>query len=188
MAFWNARGIRLNMSVNVSPSLLSDLDLPDRLAGRALSSHVDPQQITLEITESTSMSDDPYFMDVLSRMRLKGFGLSLDDFGTGYSSLIQLYRMPFMEMKIDRSFVSEMIVKDEAMTIVQSIINLGHNLGMTVCAEGVESADVAKALRDLGCDSAQGFFFGRPDALDTVMQDIGVTEEGIVEGSSRTGG
>lgn len=184
LSHWNGRGVRLNVSVNVSPTLLSDLDLPDRLAGRAQSSQVDPGQIVLEITENASVSDDPHFMDVLSRFRLKGFGLSLDDFGTGYSSLIQIYRMPFTEMKIDGSFVSEMIVNDEAMTIVQSIINLGHNLGMSVCAEGVESVDIAQALQDMGCDAAQGYFFGRPDQMENIMERVGVHQQPDTPGAT----
>ena len=166
---WNAAGARLNVAVNVSPTLLSDLDLPDRLAGRAAASNVDPSQIILEITENSAVTEDPHFMDVLSRFRLKGFGLSLDDFGTGFSSLIQIYRMPFTEMKIDRSFVSEMDGNEEALTIVQSIVNLGHNLGMKVCAEGIETASSAATLRRMGCDTGQGYYFGKPADIAEIL-------------------
>ncbi|MFN3231545.1 MAG: EAL domain-containing protein [Alphaproteobacteria bacterium] len=167
-----SRGTRLNVAVNISPALLADLDLPDYLADEALAHGVDAEQLVLEITENSAVTEDPHFMDVLSRFRLKGFGLSLDDFGTGFSSLIQIYRMPFTELKIDRSFVSEMDDSDEAFTIVQSIVNLGHNLGMKVCAEGVETASAARTLTNLGCDYAQGFYFSRPGLLRDVMEPM----------------
>ena len=172
IAQWKARGIRLNSAVNISPALLADLNLPDYLADEALGHGVDAEQIVLEITENSAVTEDPHFMDVLSRFRLKGFGLSLDDFGTGFSSLIQIYRMPFTELKIDRSFVSEMDDSEEAFTIVQSIVNLGHNLGMRVCAEGVETASAADTLTELGCDYAQGFYFARPSPLRDVMDNV----------------
>jgi EAL domain-containing protein (putative c-di-GMP-specific phosphodiesterase class I) len=173
LAQWKARGVRLNVAVNISPSTLADLDLPDRLAEKAYAVGVSPDQMILEITENSAVTEDPHFMDVLSRFRLKGFGLSLDDFGTGFSSLIQIYRMPFTELKIDRSFVSEMDQNEEAFTIVQSIVNLGHNLGMKVCAEGVETRSSANTLISLGCDYAQGFYFSRPVALPDIMRRIG---------------
>lgn len=173
LAHWKSRGVRLNVAVNISPSTLADLDLPDRLADKAYAVGVSPDQMILEITENSAVTEDPHFMDVLSRFRLKGFGLSLDDFGTGFSSLIQIYRMPFTELKIDRSFVSEMDQNDEAFTIVRSIIDLGHNLGMRVCAEGVETLSAANRLMELGCDYAQGFYFSRPVGLPDIMRRIG---------------
>ncbi len=173
LAQWKARGVRLNVAVNISPSTLADLDLPDRLAEKAYAVGVSPDQMILEITENSAVTEDPHFMDVLSRFRLKGFGLSLDDFGTGFSSLIQIYRMPFTELKIDRSFVSEMDQNEEAFTIVRSIVDLGHNLGMKVCAEGVETRASANTLMTLGCDYAQGFYFSRPVALPDIMRRIG---------------
>ncbi len=173
LSLWKARGVRLNVAVNISPSTLADLDLPDRLADKAYAVGVSPDQMILEITENSAVTEDPHFMDVLSRFRLKGFGLSLDDFGTGFSSLIQIYRMPFTELKIDRSFVSEMDRNEEAFTIVRSIVDLGHNLGMKVCAEGVETRASANTLMTLGCDYAQGFYFSRPVALPDIMRRIG---------------
>jgi EAL domain-containing protein (putative c-di-GMP-specific phosphodiesterase class I) len=173
LAQWQSRGVSFNVAVNISPSTLADLDLPDRLADKALAVGISPEQLILEITENSAVTEDPHFMDVLSRFRLKGFGLSLDDFGTGFSSLIQIYRMPFTELKIDRSFVSEMDQNEEAFTIVKSIIDLGHNLGMKVCAEGVETAQSANTLMMLGCDYAQGFYFSRPVPLPDIMRRIG---------------
>ncbi len=172
LAQWKARGTGLNVAVNISPALLADLDLPDFLADEAMAHGVEAEQIVLEITENSAVTEDPHFMDVLSRFRLKGFGLSLDDFGTGFSSLIQIYRMPFTELKIDRSFVSEMDDSEEAFTIVQSIVNLGHNLGMRVCAEGVETPSAARTLTNLGCDYAQGYYFSRPGLMSDIMAQI----------------
>ena len=114
-------------------------------------------------------------MEVLTRFRLKGFGLALDDFGTGYSSLIQLYRMPFTELKVDKSFVGEMQSSEEASTIVKSIISLGRSLNMDVCAEGVENLSTGLVLGELGCDYGQGYYYGRPrppeDIEKSFMQD-----------------
>jgi hypothetical protein len=113
----------------------------------------------LEVTESGVMADVAKAMETLTRLRLKGIVLSLDDFGTGYSSLVQLYQMPFSELKIDRAFVADLTRSEEAQTIVRSVIDLAHNLGMQVCAEGVEDPGAAEILRSWGCDRAQGFLF-----------------------------
>jgi EAL domain-containing protein (putative c-di-GMP-specific phosphodiesterase class I) len=111
-------------------------------------------------------------MDILTRLRLKGIGVSIDDFGTGSSSLVQLFKMPFNELKIDRSFVSEMMDNAEAATIVRVLIDLAHSLGMSACAEGVETRAIADALVTLGCDTAQGFLYSKsvpPDKLRAML-------------------
>jgi EAL domain-containing protein (putative c-di-GMP-specific phosphodiesterase class I) len=100
-------------------------------------------------------------MDILTRLRVKRIGLSLDDFGTGYSSLTQLYQMPFNEMKIDKSLVTNVPHSREANTMVSSLIELGHNLGLTICAEGVENRAALDMLAIMGCDRCQGFFISR---------------------------
>jgi EAL domain-containing protein (putative c-di-GMP-specific phosphodiesterase class I) len=109
---------------------------------------------------------------VLGRLRLKGFGLSIDDFGTGYSSLIELYRMPFSELKIDKSFVLDADQREEARVIVRSIADLAHNLGLTVCAEGVERPAHLATVAEAGCEVAQGYLLSRPVAADLVPRDI----------------
>ena len=108
------------------------------------------------------MQDAELAIEVLGRIRSKGFGLAIDDFGTGYSSLEQLYRMPFSELKIDRFLVREIGKRLEAATIVEAIIMLGHKLGLQVCAEGVESQQVLSYLLEAGCDKFQGYYVGRP--------------------------
>jgi EAL domain-containing protein (putative c-di-GMP-specific phosphodiesterase class I) len=114
------------------------------------------------------MRDPDIALATLTRLRIRGFGLAIDDFGTGYSSMVQLARLPFSAMKIDKSFVLSMETSDESRKIVASIIGLGHSLGLEIIAEGVENAATAAALARLGCDIAQGFWFGKPmpgDAL-----------------------
>jgi EAL domain-containing protein (putative c-di-GMP-specific phosphodiesterase class I) len=107
------------------------------------------------------MQDATNTMDILTRLRVKGFGLSIDDFGTGYSSITRLYQMPFDEMKIDKSLVMNVPHSREANTIVSSLIELAHNLGLRVCAEGVENRAALDLLQVLQCDRCQGFYISR---------------------------
>lgn len=114
------------------------------------------------------MADPAATMEILTRLRLKGVRVSMDDFGTGYSSLLQLHRMPFSELKIDRSFVDGVETDAEAAVIVHAIIDLGGALGMQVCAEGVETEAALNLVRKAGCSSAQGYYFSRPIAVDRI--------------------
>jgi EAL domain-containing protein (putative c-di-GMP-specific phosphodiesterase class I) len=118
------------------------------------------------------MQDALQMMDVLTRLRLKGFKLAIDDFGTGYSSLVQLHRLPFSEIKIDRTFVVDCTRSDESRSIVRVVIDLARSLGMRSVAEGVESAEALDLLRSLGCDEAQGYFISRPIAAAEVPASI----------------
>jgi diguanylate cyclase (GGDEF)-like protein len=161
-ADWHARGIDLQVSVNVSARDLLGSDLPGLLA-RLLDRHrVDPAWIWIEITESAVMDDPLHAMNTLDRLHALGLRLSIDDFGTGYSSLAYLKRMPVDELKIDRSFVIGMAHDKDDETIVRSTIDLGHNMGLKVVAEGVESEAVLQQLKRLHCDLAQGYFMSRP--------------------------
>ncbi|AHF03512.1 hisitidine kinase [Marichromatium purpuratum 984] len=162
LAQWRADGLHLSVAINIAPAVIQDLDYPDRLAALVERAGASPEWFTLEITESGAMRDSEHAMDILTRLRLKGFNLSCDDFGTGYSSLVQLYRMPFCELKIDRSFVVDCIDQSEARVIIRASIELGHNLGLSVCAEGVEAQDVFDYLHAQGCDSIQGYHVGYP--------------------------
>jgi len=158
---WADEGEELRCSVNLPPSLVADLGFPDRVAALLKEHDVDGRLLTLEITETAVMLEPKLTMDILTRLRVKRIGLSLDDFGTGYSSLTQLYQMPFDELKIDRSLTMNIPNTREANTMVGSLIDLGHNLGLTICAEGVESRAALDLLATLGCDSCQGFFISR---------------------------
>jgi EAL domain-containing protein (putative c-di-GMP-specific phosphodiesterase class I) len=159
---WDKDGLALSVAVNIAPQLLGDLALPDKISGLVSGFDVSPSRLILEITETGAMTDTSLTMDILTRFRLKGFGLSIDDFGTGYSSLIQLHRMPFNEMKIDRSFVMELIDNEESKKIVSSIAGLGHSLGLSLCAEGIEDEEALMFLRSLECETGQGYLISRP--------------------------
>lgn len=156
---WRERQAAVPVAVNLSARFIDDLDLPDRLTSVLAEHDIDPDMIILEITESGAMADVSRVMDVLTRLRLKGFRLSVDDFGTGYSSLIQLYRMPFSELKIDREFVRGLPDDQESAAIVKAVAGLAHALDLKVCVEGVETAAALALLQDYDCDLFQGYHF-----------------------------
>ena len=166
---WDAAGLQLSVAVNLSPQLLNDLSFPDQVARMAAQVGADARRVIFEVTESAAMFDPGTTMDVLTRMRVKNFGLSIDDFGTGYSSLKQLYLMPFSELKIDTSFVRDVFAHEDARTMVETMILLAHKLRLTACAEGVESQEVLDFLDAADCDRAQGYFIGRP-MLGTALE------------------
>jgi EAL domain-containing protein (putative c-di-GMP-specific phosphodiesterase class I) len=162
MAAWRRQGIELSLSVNISTINLADYRFPDRLDALCREVGVDPGKIIVELTETATMQDAVQLMDVLTRVRLKGFRLSLDDFGTGYSSLVQLRRLPFSAIKIDRSFVSAMMESTDDAAIVETIIAMGQSLKLRTIAEGVETEETWHALKAKGCAFAQGYFIARP--------------------------
>lgn len=159
---WRGRRLKLSCAVNLSPGLVADIELPDRIAEKLELYDLDGSALNLELTESATLVNPTRTMDVLTRLRVKGVGLSLDDFGTGFSSLTQLYQMPFDELKIDKSVVMDIPHSREANTMVGSLIDLAHNLGLSVCAEGVETRAALDLLAALGCDDCQGYYISRP--------------------------
>ncbi len=159
---WSERWPELTLAVNLSPSLLTNLELPDRIASILRSYELDPGRLILEVTESGAMESPDQTMEILARLRLKGVQLSIDDFGAGHSSLLQLYRLPYGELKIERSFVIDALDSQEAATIIHATIELGHRLGLKVVAEGVEDKLTAEWLAQLQCDIGQGNFFSVP--------------------------
>jgi len=159
---WHSKNIDIGIAVNISAIDITSITLPEQLSNLLKESQLDPTKITLEVTESALMGELVTSLDILTRIRLKGIGLSIDDFGTGYSSLSQLHRVPFSEMKIDRSFVSNIANDSEAKAIVKTCIILGHELKMEVVAEGVETKADLELLKSLGCDLAQGYYFSKP--------------------------
>jgi diguanylate cyclase (GGDEF)-like protein len=159
---WKILGIEAQIAVNLSARNLLDVQLPDQVA-EALARHgVPASALSLELTESFLMSDPARSIEVMDRLARVGVELSIDDFGTGYSSLSYLRRLPIDEIKIDRSFVTNMQESGGDAMIVRATVDLGRNLGLRVVAEGVETAQVWDQLRALGCDVAQGFFLSRP--------------------------
>ena len=162
---WQAlsdEGLQLRLSVNLSTRDLMDLDLPQKFAALLARHDVPAAALCLEITESAIMDDPQRALATLDALSAMGFKLSIDDFGTGYSSLAYLKRLPVDELKIDQSFVRNMQADRDDEMIVRSTIDLAHNLGITVVAEGVETAGAWHLLRELKCDQAQGYHMGRP--------------------------
>ncbi|MEL6948717.1 MAG: EAL domain-containing response regulator [Pseudomonadota bacterium] len=159
LARWEAAGHRLTASVNISGALLGDLELPDRLATMLSTHGLTPDRLILEITETAAMADPALTMDILTRLRVKGFDVAMDDFGIGFSSMQHLFRLPFSELKIDKSFVLEISKSANARTLVSALVELAHNFDMSACAEGIEDEDILGFLTDAGCDTGQGFLF-----------------------------
>jgi EAL domain-containing protein (putative c-di-GMP-specific phosphodiesterase class I)/CheY-like chemotaxis protein len=150
------------LSINIAASSLHHLKFPEMVSSRLAQFNVRPDELVLEITESGLVDDLVYTLDVLSRLRVRGVNLSIDDFGTGYSMMRQLRSIPATELKIDKAFVAGMATKTSDRIMVQKTIEIGHELGMSVVAEGVETAEHLEALCDDGCDIAQGYYFTRP--------------------------
>ena len=163
------QGMPLRVSVNLSTRDLLDPELSNRLAAILLRHGVPATAFCLEITESAIMDDPQRAEAMLNRLSEQGFKLSIDDFGTGYSSLAYLKRLPVDELKIDKSFVMGMETGEDDAMIVRSTIDLAHNLGLTVVAEGVETAAILERLRELACDEAQGYHMARPLPVDDFL-------------------
>jgi len=152
----------LSLSLNLSARCLEDTKLVERVLGACRRHAVAPERLVLEVTETSAMKDPVVTLEALTRFRLKGVRLSLDDFGVGYSSLIELARLPFSELKIDKSFVAGIDGSEEAGKIIAGIVSLAQSLGLQVTAEGVERRATLEFLREIGCDLAQGYLIGRP--------------------------
>jgi EAL domain-containing protein (putative c-di-GMP-specific phosphodiesterase class I) len=150
------------LALNVSVQSLRDLKFPDKFVSLAQKHCVPVSGVIVEITESGLMHDPSYVLDVLARLRMKDVHLSIDDFGTGYAMMQQLVNVPATELKIDRIFVLNMHSNHSDRVMVEKTIELGHELGMTVTAEGVETEAQLSFLRQKGCDRAQGYLFSRP--------------------------
>ncbi|MBI3812035.1 MAG: EAL domain-containing protein [Nitrospirae bacterium] len=163
---WHQAVSELPVSINLSTRNLHDPKLPDQLAELLQACGGRPDQVELEITESAIMADPARAMEVIKHLRAMGMGFSIDDFGAGYSSLTYLKKLPVNAIKIDKSFVINMTHDENDAVIVRSIIDLGHNLGLKVIAEGVENKEAYRRLVDLGCDAAQGYYMCRPISAD----------------------
>jgi diguanylate cyclase (GGDEF)-like protein len=159
---WRARGRDIKVSVNISARDLHNPDFPRSISELADLHGAKLEWLCLEITESAVMEDPTYALEILRRLDAMGIELSIDDFGTGYSSLAYLKRLPVDELKIDRSFVKGLSVDTDDAAIVRATIDLAHHLGLKVTAEGVENGGVLKTLRQLKCDSAQGYYVSPP--------------------------
>lgn len=160
----------LSLSINISAKNLFQMEFADCIASMCAERDIDPAQLIFELTETSAMDDPILSLDLLTRLRVKGFQLSIDDFGTGYSSMVQLVRLPFSEVKVDKSFVMSVLKSQESRTVIKSIVDLGHSLGLRTSAEGVEDAASFELLRQVGCDLAQGFYIARPMYGEQVLE------------------
>ena len=183
-AAWDAAGFHLRVSVNVTVPDLLDIDFPERISALLVEADLKPDQLELELTETTILADPLHVREVLTRLNEIGLRSAIDDFGTGYSSLAYLRRLPVHTIKIDRSFVMAMCEDANDATIVRSTIDLGRNLGLEVVAEGVETQEVWNELRALGCSLAQGYLLGRPmpaEELAPLLEERAVRRGAPVE-------
>lgn len=179
-AEWNGLagdGERLFMSVNLSAKQIVEEDIVDRIVEATSLAGIEPSQLKLEVTETAIIDNQENAADVIRRIKDTGVLVSLDDFGTGYSSFAYLHRMPYDTLKIDRSFVSRLEKGDDSNEIVKAIVDLAHNLRMSVVAEGVETERQLGKLRDMGCEYAQGYFFAKPLSDDDATQLIALRPE-----------
>ena len=158
---WRDQGIDTCVAFNISALSLEHLDFPDLVERMCAALEVPTDRLVMELTEGATQ---PLIklMDTLTRFRIKGIGLAIDDFGTGYSSLMQLRQLPFTEVKIDQEFVRDVVRSRDCRLIIQTITDLAHGLGLTATAEGVETVEQLRFVRELGCDLAQGYLISHP--------------------------
>jgi EAL domain-containing protein (putative c-di-GMP-specific phosphodiesterase class I) len=158
---WREQGLETRLAFNISAISLQRLDFPDMVERLCREMEVPTDRLVLELTEGATQQFVK-LMDTLTRFRIKGIGLAIDDFGTGYSSLLQLRQLPFTELKIDRCFVADLPAAHDSRLIVKTIIDLAHGLGLVATAEGVETIEQLRLIRELGCDVVQGFLIAPP--------------------------
>jgi len=159
---WLDAGMEIPVSVNLSPDSLSNVALVDRLTALAENAGIEPRHMILEITESAAGGNLGKSLEILSRLRMKGFGLSIDDFGTGHSNMERLARVPFTELKIDQAFVRGALSQASSRAVVESSLELAEKLGIAAVAEGVETPWEWQLLMAMGCSLAQGYFLAKP--------------------------
>lgn len=162
MKRWPCLGQDVRVAINASSLTLQSVEVPNRFRAIAREHGVDTSRLTIELTETALANEADGLLESLTRLRMHGFQVSLDDFGTGYASLHQLGKMPFTEVKIDRSFAAALDTGNRSVAILDAIISLSHRLRLKIVAEGIESDMQADFLRAAGCDVGQGYYFGRP--------------------------
>jgi diguanylate cyclase (GGDEF)-like protein/PAS domain S-box-containing protein len=172
LALWGAQEATAGwtLSINVGSSQFADAGLVDQIDRVLRKTGANPQRLRLELTEHLLMNGGPHVRERMLAIKALGVGFSLDDFGTGYSSLHHLQRLPLDQLKIDQSFVREVLTAPDDAAVARSVVALGHCLGLTVIAEGVETAEQRNLLAELGCDAFQGYYFGRPAPASELTQ------------------
>jgi diguanylate cyclase len=172
LVVWRRRGINLQMSVNLSARNLMDAELPERIATLLRTHEIPAEQLTGEVTEIAAMSEPERAVAVLEALRASGVGVSIDDFGTGNASIEYLAKLPASEIKIDRSFITDILEDSRAEAIVRSTLDLARNLALTVVAEGIETEAVMEHLQALGCETAQGYLISRPQSAEELTGQL----------------
>jgi EAL domain-containing protein (putative c-di-GMP-specific phosphodiesterase class I) len=152
----------LTISINLSARSLDDPEFFAFVTDQCHRTVIEPSRVIFELTETSAMQNPVASLEVLTHLRVRGFQLSIDDFGSGFSSMIQLVRLPFSEVKVDKSFVMGASRSNESRSVIRSIVELGHSLGLLTTAEGVEDIDTFDYLNQIGCDCAQGYLFSHP--------------------------
>jgi len=170
-AEWARQAVDVAISINLPACSVADLGFPEHMDEIFALHGVGPERFVLEVTEHQALSNTDGSLDVLTRLRLRGFTLSIDDFGCGYSTLSTLHRMPFNELKIDRSLVAVVVRDHEAAIVTRTILGLARRMGLTVCAEGVEDQATFDVMAKWGCHKIQGFYIGRPAPSTTLDFD-----------------
>lgn len=170
---WQEQGLAASVSVNLSLTSLSDATLAERITDAVRRQGLDARAMILEITETAAMSDVGRSLENLARLRVKGFGLSIDDYGTGYSSMQQLARVPFTELKLDQSFVTNCADNVQHQAIIESSLDMARRLHLKTVAEGVETLADWTCLRELGCGAGQGYFIAKPLSLGELLRWAG---------------
>jgi EAL domain-containing protein (putative c-di-GMP-specific phosphodiesterase class I)/ActR/RegA family two-component response regulator len=165
---WHDQGLMLGVSINLSATSLAEPGLAERILSHISQHNIDPQHLTIEITELMAMTDVPVCLENLARLRMKGFGLSIDDYGTAHSNVQQLLRIPFLDLKIDRSFVAGASQNEQMHIALSSCLELARKLRRNSVAVGVETREDWDLLRDLGCTYAQGFYIAKPMERDAI--------------------
>jgi EAL domain-containing protein (putative c-di-GMP-specific phosphodiesterase class I) len=186
MQQWSESGFEPDISINLSAVDLADPELEQSILRHTRTFGVRPGRIVFEITESAVMRETRSVIVTMERLRKHGFRFSVDDFGTGYSSLAQFRNLPFDEIKIDKSFVMDLRPDSDDAAIVRSTIDLGHNLGVKVVAEGVETADGWRLLQALGCDLAQGYLISKPLPADEVVPRLKLLNDALLAADTAT--
>jgi len=179
VARWHESGAPIHVAVNISAKSLQEQNLPAKVQALLDKWGVDPRFLKIEITESSIMADPAHALAILAMLQSMGVRLSVDDFGTGYSSLTHLRQLPIDEIKIDKSFVTGMARSDADAAIVRTVIDLAHNLGKQVCAEGVEDEVTYEMLKEMGCDLAQGYWISHPRPAESLRQWLTDTAWGL---------
>ena len=172
MASWQSKGMEIGVGADLSTLDLMNPELPDMVLRLLSDYRVNPRWLTLEVTESAVMDDPDTGLETLQHLASMGLNLAIDDYGTGYSSMSYLKKLPVREIKIDKSFVMNLKANDDDEILVRSTIDLGHNLGLKVTAEGVEDLESYRKLKQHGCDMAQGYFIARPISAHDVEQTV----------------